>query len=96
MDGLTITVKVTAQHIDTGVPNNCHGCPIVLALAAVLPPGCSDIEAGYGRVGFEDPDGVEQWAEMPKEGWQFIGLFDTGRPVEPFSMPLRFAPRVYR
>lgn len=84
----TITVEVTAEDIAAGRPRRCYFCPIALAVrralrrrdtgAVMVTPEQITYHTGL----------VEHVHELPIEAMGFVGRFDAGEDVEPFTFEL--------
>lgn len=82
-----MTIEVTQEDIDKGVPENCSKCPVARAIERTLPNPSPSIAV--------DPEVIE-WFDGDQ--WQFrytkvkvqtfIERFDAGKPVKPFSFEL--------
>lgn len=95
----TLTVNVTADHIERGRPTNCASCPIALALKATWKP---DVQASTHVnetcvVIMIRPPRDSQWEPMPKhfiklptEAIEFIESFDkyANKEIDPIEFTL--------
>lgn len=77
-----MTILVTQEHVDRGARQDCWECPIALALADAT-----------GRTWTVRPDFLEDRRDGKRYGvsedvFEFMGDFDSGDPVEPFSFEL--------
>lgn len=81
-------INVTERHIRDGVPNQCVGCPVSLAIEDALGTRCDhspavrDIEIVLYR------DGGRESVPVPPEVREFIANYDDGLAVGPFSFEL--------
>jgi hypothetical protein len=85
-------ISVTQLHIDTGTQQNCESCPIALAITAVVP---ELVGIGVGSMKVVLYFGKKRPKEMgilPFAAADFIGRFDNGDSVEPFSFTLDTMP----
>lgn len=89
-----VTIDVTQEDIDNGVPRSTCKCPIALAARRVL--GRDDLEVLPNGIalGVIWQDGL---AILPKEAKRFMGAFDAipGKPsadIAPFSFEADFRP----
>lgn len=77
-------IAVKQKHIDSGSPGKCGRCPIALSLkdAGLSYVAVGRVSFGYGRL-------IERKRVLlPVAVSQFIGDFDKGYPVVPFSFEL--------
>jgi hypothetical protein len=77
---LNLKLKVTQDHINRGVRNNCWHCPIALAFKEL---GLSTT-VGRTEVCYEDIDSFYT-LPLPAEATQFTFNFDAGFAVQPFE-----------
>lgn len=68
-------IKVTQEHIDSGIRRSCESCPIALA-------------TGASHVSYFDIVLNSKMYETPVAARRFMGNFDLGRPVTPFEFEL--------
>lgn len=78
---MKVEINVSHRHIRCGTPGNYCFCPIVLAIQEVLPGW--RVEA-FGNFAVLNKRAVR----LPVECAVFVGRFDNGLPVEPFSFLL--------
>ncbi len=74
------TYRVTQEHIDNGVRDNCFECPVALAILTTTTE-VVDVERSHIAIG-------ERCYPMPETARRFVAAFDLGEPVEPFSFSL--------
>lgn len=79
-----ITINVTQEDIDAGLPIKCIQCPIALAAKRVFGHEVSvaatyihDIKSGY--------------YDLPRAAVDFVAAFDKGRTVTPFSFEVQLS-----
>ena len=84
----TLTVGVTAEHIEQGIPTDPDHCPVALAL-----------EELNLCVLFVQPDevhfvhrGTHHVSDLPLAAAEFIRNYDANIPVQPFSFELVVPP----
>ena len=77
-----VIVSVTAEHITAGKREDCERCPIALAFAEIF-PGAVYVDDFACMITADD--GTEVEFDLPDEALEFIGAFDDGLPVAPFS-----------
>lgn len=87
-------VRVTAEHVEAGEPNNPMGCPIALALVDLM-GGDIDVFDGkaYACDALALADGkVRKFenltADLPDVADEFVNRFDRREPVEPIEFTL--------
>lgn len=91
-----IKIKVTQEHIDSGVQKNSEYCPIAKSLEPLVKEDCIAIahedcekdaqgkgECLYGTVQFD-----HDVYKLPKEALDFIHNFDQGEPVLPIEFEI--------
>jgi hypothetical protein len=81
----TLTIKITQEDIDKGVPGSFTFCPIANAVSRNNPD--YDVRVAYDYVLLKskrDPD-VKVLYHLPREGSDFVDNFDCEEPVEPIS-----------
>jgi len=89
----TVTISVTQEDIDDGIPEDDCSCPIALAIRRVLPP---DLEVTCVMIPFYGPALAtigEQDCPLPDECKEFIEFFDNMPPAmlnqpRPFSFEM--------
>ena len=83
-----VTVSVTAEHIANGDAGSGWGCAIALALEEAF-PGTEDVSVGDAMASLyrEDEGEGEHFIhlDLPYDARLFIGAFDAGETVEPFT-----------
>lgn len=77
----TITIEVTQEDIDKGKQGSCGRCPIALAAYRVMEG--SFLVLPYAIFRLEGKS-----ISLPDSAIEFIGLFDSGMPVKPFSFTI--------
>src|SRR6267154_1413791 len=85
---LEMTIRVTADYIIKGRPEQCSKCPIALAILDAF-PGITGVAVnpGWATAWRGDDDPVLD-AYLPKEASQFVDDFDGLMPVTPFEFAL--------
>ena len=85
LDAGPLTVQVEQRHIDNGIPEDEHHCPIALALNEATARLCDNLVfttritiACTRRYNCADPE-IRQW----------ILMYDRGDPVPPFTIRLQ-------
>jgi hypothetical protein len=82
---ITQTIRVTAEHIRLGKPEQCTSCPIALAILDAF-PGITGVAVNPGwATAYRGDDDPVLDAFLPKEASQFIDDFDDLLPVTPFE-----------
>ena len=76
-------IKVTQEHIDSGVRGDCSKCPIALAISEQV-----NNRVGVSKGGIIIPYLYETFLETPPLAREFIEKFDAGKEVEPFVFNL--------
>lgn len=80
-------VPVKQTHIQSGVPQNCHKCPVALALneAVLTRNGTFIVDRKImGIVGFP-----HKFYYQPRSVQRFVVDFDLGKKVKPFCFKLK-------
>lgn len=79
---MLITVKVTQEHIDRGIPADCESCPVALALR--------DASPGPWSVGAYNADYMlsERRIRLPLTVTEWIYRFDGGYGGSPITFQL--------
>ena len=83
-----ITVHVTQEMIDAGIPKTCISCPIQLAMRQIMD---RDFFCEVNKVAvsvFNNACELQAEIHLPVTARNFIHRFDNGEPVEPFSFTL--------
>ena len=93
----TLTVNVTAEHIERGTCGSCVSCPIALGIVASLPAAvAADVAYMFDAItagaDVEMSDGSITYLTLPPEAAQFMTAFDDGRTVEPFTFTAEVTP----
>lgn len=83
---MKITVNVTQEDIDKGKRGSCADCPI--ALAAIRALGTDEVRVTSDAIYWMGLS-VLRHAPIPEAGWMFIGGFDGGEKVHPFSFEIQ-------
>lgn len=86
-----ITVNVTQEDIDNGEPDDCSECPVALAIWRELPL-FRGVRVNRDGIYLVDMDNRVYERDFPHGVLNFIGLFDEGGYVEPFSFELDLEP----
>lgn len=87
-------INVTQQHIDQGEPGNCTGCPTALAINDAIEASPryhakAKAQVGRGLVIISWPNStLKLYHDLPHAAHNFVGLFDTKQPVQPFTFNL--------
>lgn len=84
-----VKIKVTEEHIEAGKRGDCSACPIALAvLDAVMVPA---MRANISGLVLNCSAGQYiSYAESPPKVARFIGDFDRGNHVNPFTFYAEF------
>lgn len=91
---MKLTIEVKQSHIDNGLPRDTINCPIALALRGNM--GFRDrfrvFNVGLFSIYSGSPSTIEGSgtviAQLPKSAQKFIGNFDHGLAVKPFSFQI--------
>jgi hypothetical protein len=81
-----VIIEVRQDHIDKGLKKNCHSCPVALAVKEKFPNWRQisingfDLYHGYFDI---------KCVELPVKVYNFVGNFDSGRPVKPFKFKIK-------
>lgn len=79
MEPVKVTVEVTQADIDIGCKKDCLNCPVAVALERATGKMWSVLGTCARR-----PAEFEVYL-LPESARQFIGAFDEGEPVKPFT-----------
>lgn len=79
-------ITVTNKDIKNGRQHHCFECPIALAVRRA----CQTEVVSVG--GFTIKVRGGDWIKIPRLAVNFIGDFDLGKPVQPFSFNLKIKP----
>lgn len=81
-----IDVNVTQKHIKSGKANNCHHCPVALAVSESLKlsPENVNVRAGISQVYFNGGNEHTLY-RMPEKATDFIHDFDIRNKVKPIK-----------
>lgn len=79
----TITVEVRWDHIQQGVARNIRSCPVALALKEAT--GTAWTVSQYSLY---EINSLNCMLPAPEAVHDFVVLFDTGTPVQPFSFEI--------
>jgi len=79
-----ITVQVTQEDIDDGIPDNTYDCAIACAVKREF-IGYTVNVGKHGMYIWPTGESELQCYALPGEASDFIGDFDSGIPVEPFK-----------
>jgi hypothetical protein len=82
-------IKVTQEHINSGVQINTRMCPIALAIHETF-PNIKKVEVGCDNVEIFFNDGAWESYTLPLEAEKFVDWFDQGGMVRPFEFSLGF------
>lgn len=89
MAGLNeITINVTWEDIENGIPGTPVYCPIAQAAKREM-IGCTNFAVGSFIMWVMGLDRRYLEFALPPEATMFIEAFDTGRDVEPFKFTAR-------
>ena len=80
-----LTVHVTQEDIDKGVPMEGQSCPLALATRRT---GFSEALVGIDHW---SPDEDSWPVRLSRHAERFVDLFDNGDPVEPATFRLRLS-----
>lgn len=78
----TITVEVRWDHIQRGATRNIRACPVALALKDATGTAWTVSQHSLYEVG------SLSYRAAPRSVHDFVVLFDTGTPVQPFSFEI--------
>jgi hypothetical protein len=81
-----ITINVTAEDIENGVPKNICYCAIALAVKRALP--AHDVSIDDDCVSLTDVESYYEDYPLPDSALVFIDQFDSGKKPQPFSFTL--------
>lgn len=79
-------ISVTKTDIAKGDPGDCFSCPIALALQRKA----SKVVVGSTHADFKWKGRKYSDICLPREAVKFIGEFDSGESVKPFTFDLTF------
>lgn len=95
-----VTVSVTQEHIDHGLPGECHQCAIALAVLDTI-PGAQEVRVRYWDHDGDDarepevyvtvdfgPDEKHRYFTLPDEAAGWVPRFDDGLPVSPMTFEM--------
>jgi hypothetical protein len=88
---LEMTIRVTADHIKLGKPEECTKCPVALAILDAFPAGTEALVNQDWATVKRGPDDQFLDAELPQPAREFISAFDQPSewigpsPVRPFE-----------
>lgn len=84
-----LTVEVTGEDIEQGVPGDCVDCPVARALNRALgyAAGTVDVDADEYWLGPQDNEGRPY--RLPAAASEFVMAFDSDEAVAPFSFRIR-------
>jgi hypothetical protein len=88
----SVTVEVTSDDIANGVKGNCSRCPVALAIARLPRFSSHSVTVGLITAVTHDFAGRETNFIMAEEASSFIGQFDAGKPVIPFTFTMEAKP----
>jgi len=81
-------IDVTEEHIKNGTPNSASYCPIALAIKEkLINDGVVSLIVHHLGTSIETVEGV-RFFDMDNEARKFIGNFDNGKMVDPFTLKL--------
>jgi hypothetical protein len=84
MSTVRLTIDVTQDDIAIGFKQNCQACPVARACFRILGV---DVSVNGDQVkDYEWPHVLE--SDLPPEVGRWIGRFDAGWEVEPFSFDI--------
>jgi hypothetical protein len=99
----TVTISVTQEHIERGLPDVCDECAMAKAFLASL-PGAAYVKVRYwDHLGDDarEPEvhvtvdfnaGATRYYRLPYEAAGFVPRFDSGLPVFPFAFEAEVLP----
>lgn len=76
-------IQVTQEHIKCGLRMTGYNCPVALAIQETLNMGTVYVQADVWYIFVGDKQHI-----TPLDVRNFIYLFDSGKPVQPFSFEL--------
>ncbi len=84
-----VIINVTQAHIDNGVPGDCLGCAMALAINESLSTGGCIVTGLTAQVHLSIGDSGLFVFSLPPEARRFVHEYDLGKtPQSPFSFPL--------
>ena len=86
---MVMKIKVCQTHIDNGIPHNIKSCPIALAIKAH--PTIKKLKDNLRVRVTEDSVTIDNTGprySLPSRAKRFIGRFDEGFKVKPFSFEI--------
>ena len=90
-----LVISVTQEDIAAGKPGEACLCPIARAVARLLAADLSEEPAVVGPsvlLAVMAGDDTTTQYDLPEEAATFIGRFDNGHTVKPFTFTARLAP----
>lgn len=83
------TVKVTQEHIASGMIEDCHYCPNALGIVDLLLPNVvCQVNTSYAMFKSTVNISLKGLAWMPFAARKFLERFDKGEAVEPYEFLL--------
>ena len=79
----TVSITVTQEDIDAGLPESATQCPLALSLGRKFPDYHPAAFAGGGRLYHPAWDGLNLTLAFSPSAQRFMQRFDLGEPVEP-------------
>lgn len=83
-----LTVTVTADHIERGMPFLCTACPVAMAIEDALGDRCNYSPSVYPHTLILWADGGRTVIPTPDPVRAFVESYDDGRSVQPFTFTL--------
>jgi len=83
-------IKVTQEHIDSGITNSCYKCPIALAVNELVKPSGILVGASVNTLSIRyfKNDKLNTFL-TPRSAQRFIKRFDRKLSVKPFNFYLK-------
>jgi hypothetical protein len=79
-------IEVTQEDIDAGKREDCRNCPIALAVKRACPNWLNIAVSWQVEADTINGDPIE--IQLPQEAEDFVGMFDDGMKVQPFTFTL--------
>lgn len=81
----SVSVEVTQEDINRGVPSDADRCPVALALKRRFPKSAPDLHVENNLVIYAPEGDTKRFQVPPEEVQRFTMKFDEGKPVEPLT-----------